>query len=891
MDSKRWEKLQRIFEAAIELPPLERESFLKEACQGDRALFDEITAMIKADSTHNSLLDHPIQENISSLMSNDQINKRIGPYQIIKEIGSGGMGAVFLANRVDGQFEQQVALKLIKPGMHSGDIISRFEHERQILAQLQHPNIARLLDGGMSDDGLPYFSMEYVSGMPIDRYCDHHQLSIEDRIELFITICHTVQFAHNNLIIHRDLKPGNIFVTNDGSVKLLDFGIAKVFDEDKDLPGLTRTGNYAMTPEYSAPEQIQRKMITTASDVYTLGLILYELLTGLRPFKFNSSSLLDIERIITSTEPERPSSVIKKLQSQTSEENNNLLKTIGEYRQVSSDRLRRKLGGDLDNICMLALNKEPARRYGSADQLGRDLQRYLKGLPVRARKESLSYRTQKFIRRHRWSVLSSTFVIFTLISIVTYYTILLSNERDKAIAEAEKAKAVSTFLEDLFKSSDPSESKGATITAREILERGSDRIESELSEQPEIQARMFDVIGTVYYTLGLFEEALPLFYKSLKLRNSMYNKNHPDIALSLNNIGYLYCEMGEYLLADSLLNKALAINKRHLSHYDPEFAKVYGGLAWNWNLRGDYKKADSLYRKAIEIQHINNDPNVGVNYNNLALLMHEMNRYEEADEYFKKSLDILQDAYGEVHPEVATTYYNYGQLQRDVDNIDEAIEIHKKVLSLDRQLYGDEHPNIAYSLNGLASMMDKTGNTAEAEKLYRQALLLRRKLLGKEHPDVGYSLNNLGRALVKRGAFDEAEKLFFEALDIHRRGNGENHPAVARTLKNIGSSYYHQKKYLLSKDYLQQAIDICLHAVGEQHFTTANTMRVYSRTLAALGEDKQAIDIAKTALETAIALLGEKHSFTKSCRKNLADIYRVQGDEKSAEALLTLSDS
>jgi serine/threonine-protein kinase len=890
MDSQRWQVLQEIFETAIELPPQQRDAYLKNACEGDRILYDEIIAMMEADSTRNSLLDRPIQENFSSLTEIDRTDKRIGPYQIIKEIGSGGMGAVYLAKRVDGQFEQQVALKLIKPGMHSGDIINRFGHERQILAQLQHPNIASLLDGGMSDDGMPYFSMEYVSGMPIDTYCDHHNLSIEQRIKLFITVCQTVQYAHNNLIIHRDLKPGNIFITDNGTVKLLDFGIAKVFSEEQDVSGLTRTGTYAMTPEYSAPEQIRHHRVTTATDVYTLGLILYELLTGNRPYNFKSSSLLDIERIITDTKPDRPSSLIKKIQNNSYSEKDDSLKTIGRYRQLSPDRLRKKLIGDLDNICMLALNKEPERRYGSANQFGSDLERYLKGLPVRARKESVSYRMQKFVRRHRWGVLTSTFVTLALIAVVTYYTTQLSDQRDRAVAEAEKAKAVSSFLENLFKVADPSQSKGSTITAREILDRGAQRIEGELGEQPEIQATMFDVIGTVYYGLGLFEEALPLFDKSLLLRDSLFEGDHPDIASSMNSLGYLYCEMGDYIRADSLLNIALLINQKHLPPNDPNFAKVYGGLAWIWNLRGDYNKADSLYRKAINIQIKNNNPEVGINYNNLALLMHEMNRYEEADLYFKKSLEILQEAYGDIHPEVATTLYNYGQLKRDMDQIDEAIDIHRRVLKLDILLYGEEHPNVAYSLNGLASVLDKTGKTAEAEKLYHQALDLRRKLLGNEHPDVAYSLNNLGRIIIKRKAYKKAENLFFEALEIHRKANGENHPAVARTLKNIGASYYHQKRYPLSKKYSNQALEMCLRILGEKHFTTANTMRSLSRTMSAMGEYDQALHLAETALNTATELLGQTHSFTKSCRKNLAQIHRDRGDIETAEALLTLTE-
>jgi eukaryotic-like serine/threonine-protein kinase len=887
VNQERWQKIQYIFETVVELPEQERMAYLDQSCKGDNDLREELIAMLEADASSNNLLDQPIRESIDSFSTNNRSGERFGSYRIIKEIGSGGMGAVYLAERADGQFEQQVALKLIKPGLHSGDIINRFEHERQILAQLQHPNIAQLLDGGMSEEGMPFFSMEYVSGLPIDAYCDKHKLSIDDRIRLFMTVCQAVQFAHNNLIIHRDLKPGNIFITDDGTVKLLDFGIAKVFDKEQDTPSLTHTGTYAMTPEYAAPEQIQSRRVTTTTDVYALGLILYELLTGTRPYEFTSSSLLDIEKVITAQEPMRPSSVIKRgiSQSDTAQENN--FNTISQLRRISPERLKRKLNGDLDNICLMALKKEQDRRYSSAELLRQDLERYLKGLPVRARKESVNYRLQKFVSRHRLGVIAASITLLLLISVVTYYTLQLSSQRDRAVAEAQKAQVVTDFLVDLFNVVDPNEAKGHTITVREVLDRGADRIETELKDQPETQISMLDVIGKVYYSLGFYDESLVLVNKALELRKNLYGEEHPEVAKNLTGIGYIQSARAKYSQADSLLNRALEINKKFLPPDDMEFAKTYGSLAWVWNLLGDYDKADTLYRKAIEIEKKNDVPELGVSYNNLALLMHEMNRYEEAEQYFLQSLELNKKNYGEVHPELATTLYNYAQLQRDMDHIDEAVELHRQVLAMDRKLHGEEHPDIAYSLNGLASILVNTGELDEAEDLYRQALEMRRKLMGADHPDVAYNMNNLGRLLIKKQRYQEANQLFMQALEIQKKAYGSEHQAIARTLKNIGAAYYHLKDYTQSKKYLTEALNMSRRELGDRHFTTANTMMFLGKTLSANNEHDKAIDLAKKALKTGIDLLGESHSFSISNMRNLAAIYRASGNGFLADSILS----
>ena len=474
MDQNRWAKIEKLFERAVELNEQERIEYLKNECGDDYELFQEINSLIEADLKSHPIFDSPqpaleIPENLK------YEGKIIGSYKIVKQIGLGGMGSVYLAERADGQFEQKVALKLIKPGNNSFEIIKRFQAERQILARLQHPNIARLLDGGITNEGLPYFTMEYVEGDSIDVYCDKNKLSIKERLELFITVCNAVNYAHQNLIIHRDLKPGNIYITKDGRVKLLDFGISKVFTEDETdgSTRMTQTGLFIMTPEYAAPEQIRGETVSTATDIYALGLILFQLLTGAFPYKLNSFAPLELEKVICLTDPAKPSTVITRSTKTTNDAEKTEAEKIFTTRNIEPSNLKKLLIGDLDNICMMALRKEPANRYNSVEQFKDDVSKYLIGLPVIARTPTIKYRTQKFIRRHYLILSAATLTVLLVAVLTTVYFIQLKDERDKAKLEAQKAEQVSQFLESIFKVADPSESRGDTITAKELLDRGA----------------------------------------------------------------------------------------------------------------------------------------------------------------------------------------------------------------------------------------------------------------------------------------------------------------------------------------------------------------------------------------------------------------------------------
>ena len=443
---------------------------------------------------------------------------------MLRTLGAGGMGEVYLAERADAQFEQQVAIKVVHGGALGRGIHSRLKMERQILAQLDHPNIAHLIDGGSLPDGSAYIVMEYVDGVAIDTYCDTHNLDVSARLKLFQSVCAAVHYAHQNLIVHRDLKPSNILVTSNGTPKLLDFGIAKVLDQRQagsHTLAVTHADIRVMTPDHASPEQVRGQAITTSSDVYVLGVLLYKLLAGVGPFFISSMRLVEIERAICEKDPPLASQAV---QTDNSEES----QAIGVARSTSTKKLRRTLTGDLDNIIAMAMRKEPERRYGSAQQMAGDIQRYLDGLPVIARRDTLSYRTTKFVKRHWLPVGAGVSAAFLVVAfaITTYeQSLRIAAERDRVAqqrerAENERARAeeVSSFLVNLFKLTDPQENRGNQVTARELLDSGAKRLQAELKDQPTTKAALLSTVGQVYDSLGQFQVAEPILDESLRLQ-------------------------------------------------------------------------------------------------------------------------------------------------------------------------------------------------------------------------------------------------------------------------------------------------------------------------------------------------------------------------------------
>jgi len=895
-NKERWNEIQKIFEIVIHKESQEREILLKNLCQDDYELFEEVSSLLEADEDSKSILEGAAIDAVYTNFFDDVADKfsfkgkQVGQYRLLERIASGGMGAVYLAERIDGQFEHKVAVKLIKPGMDSEQIIKRFQNERQILANLDHPNIARLLDGGLMEGNLPYFTMEYVEGEPIDIYCNNNNLSIKKRLQLFQTVCAAVQYAHRNLVIHRDLKPSNILVTKDGTVKLLDFGIAKVFGEDEQIPqmtALTQPGLKIMTPEYASPEQVLNKLITTSSDVYSLGIILYQLLVKIHPFELKDKSATEVENIICTQIPDKPSTAIRKYSTSEKSEYN------GEYKQ-NYTKSKKELRGDLDTISLMTLRKEPERRYGSPEQLSDDISLYLSGRPILAMRDSVVYRSRKFIKRHKASLVAA-FISFIIINfLVVYYTLQLASERDRAKVEAEKASQVSDFLSKLFEVSDPSQSKGETITARELLDSGTERIESELAGQPAVQAEMYQVVGKVYMSLGLYPKAENILNKALLLNKNVYGEIHQDVAKSLNLLGSLYFSMGEYEntidyfdealsilyqlpkeyeaqiastifnqasimhelgkyeIADSLYRGSIILRQKLHGEKSVEVAESKNGLAKLFNDIGDYENSEILYNEALSIKREklgNLHPSVTQTINDLAFLYQVTGKWNKSESLLRKALELDIKMLGEEHPNISTNWYSLGTLLHNTGKYDEAEMLLRKALDADKKHFGFKHPYIALDQNNLAGVLGAKGNDIEAESLYRSALKIQENVLGIEHPEVATTTSNLALLLLRKGEVDSAEILIKRALGLRKKLLGEEHAHVSISMNHLGNVYMKKGEYEKAGPLYLQGLEMRERLMGDEHPKLIIPILSVANFRIAIGDSVEAEELFRKALE------------------------------------------
>lgn len=760
MQAERVERLQGLFKQALQLNPDQQQAFLLEACPDDPQLRNEIQSLLSADqlAQDGGFLDERL---LDLLPQHDEqpdeslLDHTIGPYRLLRLIGRGGMGQVYLVRR-DQPFKHYAALKLSQHTLHNPEALQRFEMERQILASLNHPNIARLLDGGTTDEGLSYLVMDYVEGEPITRYCDTRRLSIPERLGVFTQVCRAVHYAHQNLIVHRDLKPSNILVSERGKgppqVKLLDFGVAKLLNPALSSVAVpvTRTMYRMMTPEYAAPEQVRGTAVTTATDVYALGVLLYELLTGHRPYRLTSSSALELERVICEQEPERPSTMVARdetvLRGDGSREEITG-SSVSAVRGVSLERLRRWLRGDLDNIVMKAMRKEAHLRYGSVEQLAQDVDRYLSGRPVEARSSTMGYRVRKFVQRHRVGVAATAVFVLLLFGFavtMVFQQTQTAQERDRAEAALARSEAVKGFLMGLFEGSDPFKVPGDTLTAHDLLAQGVERAE-ELAEEPEVQAEVLHVVGNVYEHLEEYDKAEVLLTRALALRKEVLGLEHAEVAHTANQLAWLYRRKGDYDAAEPLLREALAMRRKFLGEEHPDVATSLNDLATVLKDKGNYDAAEPLFREALAMRRKllgEEHQVVAVSLSNLALLLFYKGDYDAAEPLFREALALFRKLFGEDHPEVATVQSNLALVMADRGDLATAESMFRKVMAMDRRLMGEEHTYVAIDMNNLARVLRNQGKNTEAETLYREALAMEYRLLGEEHPRIAQSMNS-----------------------------------------------------------------------------------------------------------------------------------------------------
>ena len=725
-------------------------------------------------------------------MTSFETPERIGPYRILQVLGEGGMGVVYVAEQTE-PVRRRVALKIMKAGMDTKQVVARFEAERQALAVMEHPNIAKVLDGGASETGRPYFVMELVRGVPLTEYCDMHRLSTRDRLTLFISVCHAVQHAHQKGVIHRDLKPSNVLVAlqDDRPVpKVIDFGIAKAVSQrltERTL--VTEYGQAIGTPAYMSPEQAEMSGldVDTRTDIYSLGVMLYELLVGrlpIDPAELGMPAFL-AQLVMRQTTPPTPSGRLSTLGRDQ--------RVVASSRQTDMPTLRKEIKGDLDWIVMKAMDPDRTRRYETVNGLAMDLQRYLHDEPVVARPPSPGYRLAKFVKRHRAAAAGAAIAVLALAIGTTLATAGLVRARraeTETRQEAEAVRQVADFLVGLFHVSDPSEARGNTITAREILDRGAKEITTGLEDQPAIQARLMQTMGQVYSELGLYDEARPLLEQAVALREKLDGPNQLGVTGGLLDLAGVARRQGSFAQSESLYTRALKIREAALGPNDSAVATVLSGLGGLYFTQGKYAKAESVLTRAIAVrEHAlgSNAPPLAGPVGTLGAVYWAQQRYADAEPLLQRALALNERAHGPEDLNVAASLNNLGALYWTEKKYAGAESLYVRAQHIYEKVLGPDHPDVAAILNNLGELAWAQKKYAQAEPLFRRSLAIKRKVLKPDHPSIAISENGLANVLRDEGRYREAEALYQQALALRERVLGADNPNVAETLRDYAT--------------------------------------------------------------------------------------------------------
>lgn len=882
LSPERWALVDRLFDEAMRLDATDRLAFLEAQCPDDAALREYLLELLQSDPADNLSIDTMILDTMhqafGELQSDEMRGERIGPYEVERLLGAGGMGMVYLARRADEQFEQEVAIKLGRHRLVDPRTKIRLRNERQILADLDHPNIARLFDGGTTKDGVPYLVMEFIDGIRIDSYCDLHRLSIEDRLRLFQKICQAVHYAHQNLVIHRDIKAANILVTADGIPKLLDFGIAKLTDpRGFARDGVTRDGAVMLTPANAAPEQILSRPITTATDVYALGLLLYTLLSGYRAYDTDGLSPTEFASLVCSTTAATPSMRLRKaLQRGVHPIVVEELESIARNRGTSPERLRRRVHGDLDTIVANTLRKDPNRRYRSVSALGDDIDLHLRSMPIVARAYSWRYRAGKFLRRHYAAVAASLGVFGMLVT----FSVVLSIQNRDIVKERDTAREVSQFLEDIFMAQDPAHARGASVTAEEILATGASRIRTDLGSRPEIQVALIETIGRVYFNLGVYDTSAEMLEQALELRREISNDDSRAVAAVQNDLAEALIRVPDYPRAEVLLSEALASNRRNSGPATPDVANNLFNLAELHLKTSEFEEAERYASASIAVySQFTDDHSIELaeSKNMLARILQVRGDLGRTEALLLEAIDIVMRNEGPDHPLMAYYLQNLGVLQRSQGKLGAAEESLRKAIATTKRVFGEKHHLLAATLVNQGTLLHARGDLDGAERVLRDALRLHAETRGASHPMVGFDMTVLGMLLHDQAKFADAENILRQALEIYDAAYNDDHQYTASALTELGAVLNSTGRLVEAEQVLRRAMQIRLRDYQPEHQLVAGTRAEYADTLLQLGR----VEDAEAMLEESVAALQDQSGRRRDRANSILERLREQAGRTS----------
>lgn len=937
-----WNRARNIFIEALDHDGNSRQGFIESRCGADIELTKAVWQLLAGHETEG-LVDElaiddgglaAVQDRIKAMAPGDiQPGDAVGAFEILGKLGEGGMATVYRAKRVTDDFEQEVALKIVSSHRLTEDAVVRFTFERQIAASLDHPNIAKLVDGGLTDDGRPFFALDLVDGEEVTTYCDQNELSVPDRVRLVIEIASAVHYAHRNLLVHRDLKPSNILVDATGRVRLLDFGIAKPLDPEMTGSARTQTGDRLLTPRYASPEQFIGASITTASDQYQLGLLLYELVTGHCHHLLDGDDPASMGRRITDVDTPRPSRLFGRSTTTSDAASEHTVDNIARLRQVDTGELGRLLRGDLDTIILKTLEKDPNRRYSSVEALADDLQRYLNDEPVHARPQSLGYQASKFFRRHRLAVAAAGLGFLALVigtGVASWQAVRATRAEALALEEAATATQVSEFLVGLFKEADPGLTGGRTPDAAEILNRGRERLNTELQDQPMVRGRLLRALSQIFHHLSDLDSALDLGNEALAVHQQAEGFDSLEVAADLHNLAEIHTYLGHAQKAQELYQHGLDIRVSILGRRSVEAAQSLAGIGRSLGRQGKNQEALSYQREALEIrlEHLDRlSAPVAHSTYYVGFTLSRVGEYEQALEMFQEAAAIDREVFGresrdyaEDLAKIASTFWRMGRYEESIASARESI-------SIAQSIYGDQHHVSLRGLEPLALNLIELAQYEEAEQLMQKAVAGTRMVYGERSDDMGGTLHNYGYLLQDMGRFEEAEPIYNEAISIRTDWLGAEHPSVAELRENLaevwlelgrvdeaeagfrralrdkeasldadnprmswphwglGLTLWHKGQLNAAEASLQKARTILETKLGPDHPDLAYSLHILANVKRDQGEAVGAEELYKKALELRSGISNDRLLYRRTV-EDYAELLRRTGRTDQAEELI-----